>query len=321
MPNAASLCTKDMISVVIPLYREVENVKPLVEKLEEVCAALGHPYELILVDDGSDDGTAQALEALCAGHPYLCPVYHRRNYGQSAALTAGFDMARGEYVITMDGDLQNDPADIPQMLQMVKNGEADVVCGWRQNRKDNAATVNIPSKIGNFFIRGMTGVRMHDYGCALRVFRAEFAKDLTLYGELHRFIPVLVYQLGARLKEIPVRHHARQAGKSKYNVGKAPRVLLDLLLMFFFQKFATRPIQLFGGWGLFSSGVGMLMLFSLFVEKLMGHDVGHRPMLLIGVFAVLVGVMFICIGLLAELIVRTYYEATGKKIYRIKTRP
>lgn len=310
-----------LVSVVIPLFREVENVKPLVEKLEADLKGLGHPYELILVDDGSDDGTGRALEALRKDHPRLRPIYHRRNYGQSAALTAGFDAARGEWIVTLDGDLQNDPADIPAMLAMVKNGEADVVCGWRRQRKDRAADVTIPSKIGNWFIRQMTGVRMHDYGCALRVFNAEFAKGLTLYGELHRFIPVLVHQQGAKLKEVPVRHHARERGTSKYNISKAPRVLLDLLLMFFFQKFATRPIQFFGGSGLVTAGVGGLMLFALWVEKMMGHNVGQRPMLIIGIFLFLVGVILISIGLCAELIVRTYYEATGKKIYTTKPNP
>ena len=310
-----------MISVVVPLYREEGNVKPLIEKIEEVFAPLGRPYELILIDDGSDDGTSQALENLKAAHPHLKPIYHRRNYGQSAALTAGFDAAKGEWIVTMDGDLQNDPADIPMMLKAVENHEADVVCGWRQKRKDGAVLVKIPSILGNFFIRGMTGVRMHDYGCALRVFHSEFAKGLMLYGELHRFVPVLVSQMGARLKEVPVRHHPREHGKSKYNVGKAPRVFLDLLLMFFFQKFATRPIQFFGGWGLGSFGAGTLMFLELLVEKLMGHEVGHRPMLIIAALLVMVGVMLISIGLCAELVVRTYYESTGKKIYTTKLKP
>lgn len=311
-----------LISVVIPLYREVENVKPLVEKLEESLKTLGHPYELILVDDGSDDGTGKALEALKPAHPSLRPIYHRRNYGQSAALTAGFDVAQGEWIVTLDGDLQNDPEDIAEMLNIVKKGEADVVCGWRVNRKDRAADVKIPSLIGNWFIRSMTGVRMHDYGCALRVFNAEFAKGLTLYGELHRFIPVLVHQMGAKLKEIPVKHHARQRGVSKYNVGKAPRVFLDLLLMFFFQKFATRPIQFFGGSGLFFTGVGLVMMTYLIGLKIFtGADIGGRPMLQLSALAVLVGVIMISIGLCAELIVRTYYESTGKKIYTTKPNP
>ncbi len=307
--------------MVVPLYREVENVGALVCKLEEALQKTGHPFELVLVDDGSDDGTAEALEKLKGEHPLLRPVYHRRNYGQSAALTAGFDAAQGAYIITLDGDLQNDPSDIPAMLESVKNGEADVVCGWRVDRKDRAADVKIPSLIGNWFIRNMTGVRMHDYGCALRVFRAEFAKNLTLYGELHRFIPVLLSQQGARLKEVAVRHHARVAGKSKYNLAKAPRVLLDLLLMFFFQKFATRPIQFFGGAGLLAGALGGVILLELFIEKLMGHNVGGRPILIIGVFAMLVGVVLLSIGLCAELIVRTYYESTGKKIYTTKAKP
>ena len=321
MSQSSAGYTPGLVSVVIPLYREVENVPHLVRALEESLQTLGHPYELILVDDGSDDGTGRALEALRKDHPALKPIYHRRNYGQSAALTAGFDVAQGEWIVTLDGDLQNDPADIPMMLQKVKSGEADVVCGWRVDRKDRAADVKIPSLIGNWFIRGMTGVKMHDYGCALRVFHAEFAKGLTLYGELHRFIPVLVSQMGARLVEVPVNHRARERGKSKYNITKAPRVFLDLLLMFFFQKFATRPIQFFGGSGLVAAGLGSLILFELFIEKLMGHDVGHRPLLMIGILSFLVGVILISIGLCAELIVRTYYESTGKKIYTTKPKP
>ena len=311
----------NLLSVVIPLYREAENAPLLVQSLEKAFENIGCEYELILVDDGSDDGTGKVLEELTKTHPRLKPVYHRRNYGQSAALTAGFDAARGEWIATLDGDLQNDPADLPMMLEMLKNDEADAICGRRMDRKDKAATVTIPSMIGNWFIRRMTKVRMHDYGCALRVMRAEFAKGLTLYGELHRFIPVLLHERGARLKEVPVRHHARQFGESKYNLSKAPRVFLDLLLMFFFQRFATRPIQFFGGSGLIATGIGSVILLELLVEKLMGHNVGHRPILIIGVLAFLVGVVLISIGLCAELIVRAYYEGSGKKIYTTKIRP
>ena len=310
------------LSVVIPLYKEKENAQALVEALEASLNPMGRSYELVLVDDGSPDGTAEILAALIPSHPALRPVYLRRNYGQSAALTAGFDAAKGKYVITMDGDLQNDPADIPELLSIVEKGEADVACGWRVDRKDRAADVKIPSLIGNAFIRKLTKVRMHDYGCALRVFRAEFAKGLTLYGELHRFIPVLVSQMGARLKEIPVRHHARARGVSKYNIGKAPRVFLDLVLMAFFQKFATRPIQFFGGWGLLSAALGSAMLFYLLCLKLFaGVDIGGRPMLIIGVLGVILGALMVSIGLCAELVIRVYYEATGRKIYTTKATP
>jgi glycosyltransferase involved in cell wall biosynthesis len=313
---------KGLVSVVVPLYREVENVENLVRRLAEACDGLGHPYELILVDDGSDDGTGKALERLRASYPQLQPIYHRRNYGQSAAMTAGFDAAKGEYIITLDGDLQNDPADIPQMLEKIKADEADVVCGIRAKRQDAAWSVKIPSLIGNWFIRRMTGVRMHDYGCALRVFKATYAKELILYGELHRFIPVLVAHRGARLLEMPVRHHPRVAGVSKYNLSKAPRVFLDLVLMLFFQKFATRPLQFFGGWGLASIGIGGVLLAYLLLYKIFtGAAIGGRPMLIIGVLGFLVGVILISIGLCAEMVVRTYYEATGKKIYMTKPKP
>jgi len=308
------------LSAVVPLYNEAENVQELVKALVGAIEPLGS-YELVLVDDGSSDITAQRLRELEEQYPVLRPVYLRRNYGQSAALTAGFDAARGRYIITLDGDLQNDPRDIPTLLELVKSDQADVACGWRVNRKDRAVDVKIPSLIGNAFIRGLTKVRMHDYGCALRVFRSEFAKGLTLYGELHRFIPVLVSAMGARLKEVPIRHHARKAGVSKYNITKAPRVFLDLVLMAFFQKFATRPIQFFGGWGLLAGGIGVLMLLYLVGVKLFtGADIGGRPMLLLGVLGVILGTILVCLGLCAELIIRVYYEMGNRKIYNVRPR-
>jgi glycosyltransferase involved in cell wall biosynthesis len=313
---------KPYLSVVVPLFKEIENLPNLVAKLEQACQKIGKPYELVLVDDGSPDGTAEALREMAKIHPTLHPVYLRRNYGQSAALTAGFDTAQGEFIATLDGDLQNDPEDIPAMLKMAEKDEGDVICGWRQNRQDGAVNRKLPSLVANWLIRRLTKVRMHDYGCSMRVFRTEFAKGLTLYGELHRFIPVLVAQMGARLKEVPVRHHAREKGQSKYGIGRLPRVVLDLILMAFFQKFATRPIQFFGGWGLFFGTLGSLAIIYLVALKLFtGVDIGGRPMLILGALGVLLGVIMVSIGLCAELLVRVYYEATGKKIYTTKNKP
>ncbi len=319
MGDMAEPFVKPCLSVVIPLFKELENLPSLVERLEQSCNKLGKAYELVLVDDGSPDGTAEALRDLAKTHASIHPIYLRRNYGQSAALTAGFDAAQGEYIATLDGDLQNDPDDIPAMLEMAQRDEGDVICGWRVNRQDGAVNRKLPSLVANWLIRRLTKVRMHDYGCSMRVFKAEFAKGLTLYGELHRFIPVLVAQMGARLKEVPVKHHAREKGVSKYGIGRLPRVILDLILMAFFQKFATRPIQFFGGWGLFFGAVGSLAIIYLVGLKLItGVDIGGRPMLVLGALGVLLGVVMVSIGLCAELLIRVYYEATGKKIYTTK---
>ncbi len=305
---------KTNLSVVICVYNEEDNVRPLVQQLQQHLE--GFHYELVFVDDGSTDDTLVNLKML--DHPRLRIVEFRRNFGQSAALAAGIAVARGEWIVTMDGDLQNDPADIPRMLEIAQNRNLDMLAGIRQKRQDGMLLRKIPSKIANWMIRRASGVYLHDYGCTLRVFRADLAKSLGLYGELHRFIPVLADLEGARMDETPVRHHARQHGKSKYGIGRTMRVLSDLLLILFLKKFNHKPMHLFGGWGVISLGTGSLILLYLFVEKLFGHDIWGRPLLMLGAVLFMAGLQLIALGILAELQVRTYYESQDKKPYRIR---
>ncbi len=306
------------LSVIIPIFNEVENIEELLTRVFEVLSGMGRSFEVIAVDDGSSDGSTELLKRLKASFGELRVVVFRRNFGQSAAMTAGFDLSRGKIVVTMDGDLQNDPKDIPRLVKAIEEGY-DVVTGWRKNRKDAFLSRLLPSRVANWIIGKATGVRLHDYGCSLKAYRQEVAKNLLLYGDLHRFIPVLAELHGARIKEVVVTHHPRTRGKSKYGIGRTYRVLLDLVLMLFFQKFATRPLQFFGLAG------GIMFFFGLFIEiyltyvKLfLGKDIGNRPLLLLGILLFLSGLILFGIGLLAELIVRTYYEASGKRIYAIR---
>ncbi len=306
------------VSVVIPVYNEAENLPALLESLSKTLKELNQSFEIIVIDDGSTDETVQVLKRLKHEYPELRAVLFRRNFGQSAAMTAGFDLARGEVVISMDGDLQNDPADIPMLIEKLEQGY-DIVSGWRKDRKDAFLSRTLPSKIANWLIGKATGIRLHDYGCSLKAYRKEIAKNLLLYGELHRFIPVLASLQGARYAEVVVRHHPRSKGKSKYGIGRTYRVMLDLLLMLFFQKFATRPLQFFG----FTGGVMLLAgffieLYLTFLKLFAGRDIGNRPLLILGVLLVISGLILAGIGLLAELIIRTYYEASGKHIYSIR---
>ncbi len=306
------------ISVVVPVFNEEENIPELLNRIWKSLSATGWTFEVIVVDDGSTDQTAQILRQLKGQYPELRVVIFRKNFGQSAAMTAGFDLARGRIVVTMDGDLQNDPADIPLLVKKLQEGY-DVVSGWRKDRKDAKVSRLLPSKIANWLIGRTTGVRLHDYGCSLKAYRREISKNLLLYGELHRFIPVLASLQGARIAEVVVTHHPRTRGKSKYGIGRTYRVLLDLMLMLFFQKFATRPLQFFGSAGGLMFVFGMLIEFYLTCEKfIFGKDIGGRPLLLFGVLLIISGLMLFCIGLLAELIIRTYYEASGKRIYAIR---
>lgn len=306
------------LSVVIPIYNEVENLPELVRRCLEVLRALDKPFELILIDDGSRDGSADLLAALAEQEPELKGILLRRNFGQSAAMTAGFQHAEGEVVVSLDGDLQNDPADIPELLARIEAGD-DVVCGWRKERMDDFLLRKFPSRVANWLIGVTTGVKLHDYGCSLKAYRRELVENLILYGELHRFIPVLVSLQGARLSELAVRHHARTKGVSKYGIGRLPKVLIDLVLMLFFLKFATRPLQFFGRAGglLFLGGLGVSLYLSG-LKLFLGQDIGNRPLLLLGVLLILTGVLLFCIGLLAELVVRTYYEASGRRIYSVR---
>lgn len=302
------------LSVVICVFNEEKNVEPLVQQLEQQLVNYNH--ELVFVDDGSSDQTLANLKKLA--RPNLRIVEFRRNFGQSAALAAGIAQARGEWIVTMDGDLQNDPADIPRMLEMARERELDMLAGVRQKRQDGTLLRKIPSKIANWLIRRASGVHQHDYGCTLRVFRADLAKSLGLYGELHRFIPVLADLEGARMDETPVQHHARQHGVSKYGLGRTMRVVSDLLLILFLKRFRHKPMHLFGGWGVFSLGAGVLIFLYLFFEKILGHDIWGRPLLILGLVLFMAGLQLIALGILAELQVRTYYESQDKKPYRIR---
>ena len=306
------------LSVVIPLFNEEESVTPLVSQLLASLRPLQEPFELVLVDDGSSDGTARMLETLSQQTPELVAVLLRRNYGQTAAMAAGFDASGGNEIVTLDGDLQNDPADIPLMVSKLREGY-DLVSGWRHQRQDAAVSRLLPSLIANRLIARVTGVRLHDYGCSLKAYRREVLTDMNLYGELHRFLPALAFIEGARITEVKVNHHARQFGRSKYGIDRTFRVLMDLLTVWFMKRFLTRPMHVFGFWGLLALGGGGAMAAALIVEKLLGHDIGNRPLLTLCVLLVLTGVQLFCFGLLAELMMRTYHESQGRPIYRIRT--
>ena len=310
-----------MISVVVPVYNEEDNIPELVER---VAASLApREFELIVIDDGSRDGSAGALERLAESRPWLRPLYLIRNYGQSAALQAGFDAARGEVIVTLDGDLQNDPADIPALLQMLETQpDIDVISGWRKARQDRTVSRKIPSMIANFIISRVTGVKLHDYGCALKLYRAQVIRDLKVYGELHRFIPALAADVGAKIVEVPVRHHARARGQSKYGIDRTFRVILDLMWVKFLMRFLHRPLQAFGGFGLGLLSVGFLILAFLTFEKLaLGYDIGGRPLLLLGVLLALIGVQLLATGLLGELLTRIYHEPQGRPQYLLRPSP
>jgi glycosyltransferase involved in cell wall biosynthesis len=307
------------LSIVVPLYNEEASVPPLVEQLLAALRPLGRPFELVLVDDGSRDGTAPVLRDLCARVPELVAVLLRRNYGQTPAMAAGFHASRGELIVTLDGDLQNDPADIPMLLDRLENGDLDLVSGWRHQRQDNTISRLLPSLLANRLIAGVTGVRLHDYGCSLKAYRREVLADLNLYGELHRFLPALAFIEGARIGEVKVNHHPRRYGRSKYGIDRTFRVLMDLLTVWFMKRFLTRPMHVFGFAGLLSLGAGLGLLLWLIAQKLLlGTDIGDRPLLLMAVLAILSGVQLFGFGLLAELQMRTYHESQGRPIYRVR---
>lgn len=302
------------LSVVITVMNEEENIKPL---LAAVRSALdGMDYEVILVDDGSTDRTR--MEILENSDDRTLLVELRKNYGQSTAMTAGIDYSRGKYVALLDGDLQNDPTDIPAMLDLLKKEDWDVVAGNRKNRKDGFILRKIPSRIANALIRRMTGVYIRDYGCTLKIFRREIAEELGLYGELHRFIPVLAKLQGARITQVDVKHHPRKFGKSKYGIGRTFRVMSDLILMVFFRKYLQKPMHLFGTLGFISFGLGVLVNIYLLIWKLMGHDIWNRPLLILGLILVLGGIQLITIGIIADISIRTYFESQNKKTYTIR---
>lgn len=300
------------VSIVVPIYNEVENLPDLVERIAQAMAGQALTFELLAVDDGSVDGSRQKLRELRQGRPWLRPVLLARNYGQSSALQAGFDRVRGRYVVTLDADLQNEPGDIPLLLERLESDpDVDMVSGWRKDRQDAELSRKLPSRIANRLISGATGVHLHDYGCALKAYRRPIIDRIRLYGELHRFIPSLAKEAGARITEVPVRHHARTRGVSKYGIDRTFRVILDLILIVFFMRYRQRPLHAFGGVGLWLAAPGMLILGWLFLLKLLGEDIGGRPALLVGVMLVLMGAQMIAAGLIGELLTRIYHEAGG----------
>ncbi len=301
------------ISVVICVYNEEDNIHPLIRSVKN--ALQDYEYELIYVDDGSTDQTLARLKS--AMYDRLRIIQLRRNYGQSLALMAGIDAARGTYIVTMDGDLQNDPADIPAMLELSKSGDWDLVAGIRKNRKDNLIRT-IPSKIANYIIRRSSGVSIKDYGCTLKLFKKEIAKDLGLYGELHRFIPVLANLEGATITQMEVRHHERVSGTSKYGMGRTIKVMSDLVLMLFFKRYLRRPMHLFGNLGVIIFGIGFLINLYMLWLKLQGQDIWGKPLMLVGILFVFTGIQLITSGIILELQMRTYYESQEKRPYHVR---
>lgn len=302
------------LSIVVTVLNEEDNIHPLVA---EIRAALSEiDYEVIFVDDGSTDATRKRITEIIDERIVLIEL--RKNYGQSTAMAAGIDFSTGRYIALLDGDLQNDPADIPRMLSKLKAEDWDVVAGNRKNRKDKVLLRKIPSKIANAMIRNMTKVYIQDYGCTLKVFKREIAEELGLYGELHRFIPVLASMQGARITQVDVKHHPRKFGKSKYGLGRTFRVMSDLVLMVFFRRYSQKPMHLFGTMGFISLFIGLLINLYLLVLKIMGQDIWGKPILILGAVLLLGGIQLITIGILAEVNMRTYYESSDKKTYQVR---
>jgi glycosyltransferase involved in cell wall biosynthesis len=306
------------LSIVIPVRNESPNIKPLIDELTLTLGRFGRSYELVIVDDGSTDDTFQQLAALQARDERLRVIRFRRNFGQTAAFAAGIAHARGRLVVTSDGDLQNDPADIPAMVALIEKGH-DIVCGWRKVRKDFFITRRVPSMLANKLISWATGVALHDYGCSLKVFRAEVIKPLKLYGEMHRFLPAIASQMGVSITEVVVNHRPRKAGLTKYGLSRTVRVLLDLATVKFLLSYSTRPLQIFGLVGLVTGGLGFLITAWLAYVRLVQHQgIAERPLLLLGVMLVFIGVQLLTFGLLAEVMARTYYESQDKPTYVIR---
>lgn len=307
-----------MLSVVIPAYNEEENVPILYEKLKKVLDSLGEDYEIIFVDDGSTDGTYQRLKQLAEKDSRLKVIRFKRNYGQTAAMSAGFEHAKGDVIITLDADLQNDPEDIPILLKKLKEGY-HVVSGWRKDRKDPFLSRKLPSMVANWLISKITGVHLHDYGCTLKAYRAEMVKDLELFGDMHRFLPALTKRRGAKITEVVVRHHPRMFGRSKYGIGRTVRVLLDIMLVKFLNEYINKPLYMFGSVGFLLLGLGLFSLFYLiFLKLFLEESIGRRPLLILSVLLILAGIQLISTGLLAELLVRIYYRTKDTKPYIIQ---
>ena len=316
--DAAHTAVAPYLTVVIPVLNEAENLPILAERLTDALEKLGRTYEIIIIDDGSRDASFTILTDLARANPHLRVVRLRRNFGQTAAFSAGFDRARGEVVVTLDADLQNDPADIGMLLERIDAGY-DVVSGWRAHRQDPFLNRRLPSIIANWIISRVTGVHLHDFGCSLKAYRTEVLSEIRLYGELHRFIPAIASWQGVAVTELPVHHAPRQFGKSKYGIGRTLRVILDLITIRFLLSYGTRPMQIFGLFGLILSGLGMLTGVYLTYTKLVYNEsIGNRPLLLLAVLLIVVGMQLISMGLVGELVVRTYYETQSKPIYVVR---
>ncbi len=306
------------ISVVIPIYNEEENIKALYEELAEVLIDMNCLYEIIFIDDGSSDKSLELLEQIKENDASVVVVSFRRNFGQTAAMSAGFDYAQGDIIITMDGDLQNDPHDIPEMIKKMESGY-DVVTGWRFERKDPFWSRRLPSKIANWIISWITGVYLHDYGCTLKAFRKDVTSNIRLYGEMHRFIPAIASGMGISITEIKVNHRPRRFGASKYGITRTLRVILDLMTVKFLLSYATRPLHVFGTLGFVASSIGFFMALYMTIQRhFFGISLANRPLLLLAVLLIFIGIQFITIGLLAELVVRTYHESQRKPIYYVR---
>lgn len=306
------------LSIVIPARNEAESLPGLHAEIGAAMSALGTSYEVIVIDDGSTDATFATLTRLTQTDPHLVVVRLRRNFGQTAAFAAGFDLAQGEIVITMDADGQNDPADIPKLVAKIDEGY-DIASGWRVNRKEPFVTRRTPSIVANWILAGRTGVRLHDTGCSLKAYRNEIVKHVRLYGEMHRFIPALASGMGVRVAEVPVNDRARKFGKSKYGLSRTIRVILDLFTLNFLLGYQARPMQLFGGIGLITGGLGFLILLVLTIQKItLGILLSNRPVLWLGILLVILGVQFMFFGLIAEMITRIYHESTDTSTYVIR---
>ena len=305
------------LSVVVPIYNEEDSLTKLVNQLMSSLQSTGKSFELVFVNDGSTDQTEAVLSHLSQTIPELVCVFLRKNYGQTAAMAAGFDSARGEIIVSLDGDLQNDPSDIPLLIDKLNEGY-DLVSGWRFHRQDAILQRKLPSQVANYLIGKVTGVRLHDYGCSLKAYRREVLSDMGLYGELHRFLPVLANIEGAKITEIKVNHRSREFGNSKYGIDRTFRVLMDLLTVWFMNRFLTRPMYVFGFGGLMALAISFFVSAYLLIIKLLGEDIGNRPLLTFALLLGLAGVQLFCFGLLGELQIRTYHESQGRPIYRIR---
>jgi len=306
------------LSIVIPIFNEDQNLTPLYRELKAVLEGMGTAYELIFIDDGSDDASGELLQRLAQKDRGVKVIQFRKNFGQTAAIAAGVEHARGEIIITMDGDGQNDPRDIPRLLERLEQGY-DVASGWRRHRKDAFLNKRFPSAMANRLISWLTGVRLHDYGCTLKAYRRDILNDVRLYGEMHRFIPAYASWVGARITEIEVAHHPRRHGRSKYGLSRTTSIILDLITILFLQRYSTKPIRLFGGAGMTLFGLGILTGLFVLYRRIIWGGVWISPMILISFFFITMGVMFILLGLIAEIIIRTYHESQGKPIYTIKS--